>query len=156
MTPEGREIRDRKSGIGNQKSEIGPDRCHSRREAVTTFHLSPLTSHSHLSPITSHLALRKDTIRSGEMAERSNAAVLKTVEGQTSGGSNPSLSASFALAARWISNLKGSSRHAGMSLRSKSLSLRQLRFGGAVDIEPEGSSRHAGMSLRSKSLSLRQ
>jgi hypothetical protein len=30
----------------------------------------------------------------GEMAERSNAAVLKTVEVQASGGSNPSLSAS--------------------------------------------------------------
>ena len=29
----------------------------------------------------------------GEMAERLNAAVLKTVEGNTSGGSNPSLSA---------------------------------------------------------------
>jgi hypothetical protein len=29
----------------------------------------------------------------GEMAEWSNAAVLKTVEGYTSGGSNPSLSA---------------------------------------------------------------
>ena len=29
----------------------------------------------------------------GEMAERSNAAVLKTVDGQLSGGSNPSLSA---------------------------------------------------------------
>jgi hypothetical protein len=29
----------------------------------------------------------------GEMAEWSIAAVLKTVEGQTSGGSNPSLSA---------------------------------------------------------------
>ena len=32
-------------------------------------------------------------ICAGEMAERSNAAVLKTVEGHTSGGSNPSLSA---------------------------------------------------------------
>ena len=32
----------------------------------------------------------------GEMAERSNAAVLKTVEGHTSGGSNPSLSATIA------------------------------------------------------------
>ncbi len=31
----------------------------------------------------------------GEMAERSNAAVLKTVEGNTSGGSNPSLSAKY-------------------------------------------------------------
>ena len=31
----------------------------------------------------------------GEMAERSIAAVLKTVEGQTSGGSNPSLSAFY-------------------------------------------------------------
>ena len=31
----------------------------------------------------------------GEMAERSIAAVLKTVEGNTSGGSNPSLSANF-------------------------------------------------------------
>ena len=31
--------------------------------------------------------------QNGEMAERSNAAVLKTVEGHTSGGSNPSLSA---------------------------------------------------------------
>ncbi len=30
---------------------------------------------------------------SGEMAEWSNAAVLKTVEGNTSGGSNPSFSA---------------------------------------------------------------
>ena len=30
----------------------------------------------------------------GEMAEWSNAAVLKTVEGHTSGGSNPSFSAS--------------------------------------------------------------
>ena len=29
----------------------------------------------------------------GEMAEWSNAAVLKTVEGHTSGGSNPSFSA---------------------------------------------------------------
>ena len=29
----------------------------------------------------------------GEMAEGSNAAVLKTVEGHTSGGSNPSFSA---------------------------------------------------------------
>ena len=31
--------------------------------------------------------------RIGEMAEWSNAAVLKTVEGHTSGGSNPSFSA---------------------------------------------------------------
>ena len=31
--------------------------------------------------------------RAGELAERSNAAVLKTVEAQVSGGSNPSLSA---------------------------------------------------------------
>lgn len=31
--------------------------------------------------------------RYGGMAERSNAAVLKTVEGNTSGGSNPSSSA---------------------------------------------------------------
>jgi hypothetical protein len=32
----------------------------------------------------------------GGMAERSNAAVLKTVEGHTSGGSNPSPSATKA------------------------------------------------------------
>ncbi len=32
-------------------------------------------------------------IRLGEMAERSNALVLKTSEGHTSGGSNPSFSA---------------------------------------------------------------
>ena len=31
----------------------------------------------------------------GEVAERFKAAVLKTVEGQPSGGSNPSLSAIF-------------------------------------------------------------
>ena len=31
----------------------------------------------------------------GEMAEWSNAAVLKTVEGHTSGGSNPSFSAAI-------------------------------------------------------------
>ena len=35
----------------------------------------------------------------GEMAERSNAAVLKTVEAQVSGGSNPSLSAKIYLPA---------------------------------------------------------
>ena len=34
------------------------------------------------------------TFAAGEMAEWSIAAVLKTVEGQTSGGSNPSFSAS--------------------------------------------------------------
>jgi hypothetical protein len=33
--------------------------------------------------------------RAGEMAERSNAAVLKTVEVKASGGSNPSLSATI-------------------------------------------------------------
>ena len=33
--------------------------------------------------------------RIGEMAEWSNAAVLKTVEGHTSGGSNPSFSANI-------------------------------------------------------------
>ena len=34
-------------------------------------------------------------VKHGELAERSKAAVLKTVEGQPSGGSNPSLSAIF-------------------------------------------------------------
>jgi hypothetical protein len=34
-----------------------------------------------------------DETQTGEMAEWSNAAVLKTVEGHTSGGSNPSFSA---------------------------------------------------------------
>ena len=37
--------------------------------------------------------LRQPYFCDGELAERSNAAVLKTVEGYTSGGSNPSLSA---------------------------------------------------------------
>ena len=37
--------------------------------------------------------VRYNFIICGEMAERSIAAVLKTVEAQTSGGSNPSLSA---------------------------------------------------------------
>ena len=35
----------------------------------------------------------KKNATNGEMAEWSNAAVLKTVEGHTSGGSNPSFSA---------------------------------------------------------------
>ena len=35
------------------------------------------------------------------MAERSIAAVLKTVEGNTSGGSNPSLSANHSLPHLW-------------------------------------------------------
>ncbi len=40
------------------------------------------------------LAFREYLMRhTGEMAEWSNAAVLKTVEGHTSGGSNPSFSA---------------------------------------------------------------
>ena len=38
--------------------------------------------------------------RIGEMAEWSNAAVLKTVEGHTSGGSNPSFSAYILLKPR--------------------------------------------------------
>ena len=37
----------------------------------------------------------KDYFIFGEMAERSNAAVLKTVDCNRSGGSNPSLSASI-------------------------------------------------------------
>ncbi len=39
------------------------------------------------------VVLKKLYFCSGEMAEWSNAAVLKTVEGHTSGGSNPSFSA---------------------------------------------------------------
>src|SRR5215510_10655683 len=38
--------------------------------------------------------------RAGELAERSNAAVLKTVDPQGSGGSNPSLSASLPFVSR--------------------------------------------------------
>ena len=37
--------------------------------------------------------IKNSILFTGEMAERSNAAVLKTVEGNTSGGSNPSFSA---------------------------------------------------------------
>ncbi len=44
------------------------------------------------------------TFASGEMAEWSIAAVLKTVEAHTSGGSNPSLSAEVRKALK-ISNL---------------------------------------------------
>ena len=40
-----------------------------------------------------YLCHRKPQTDTGEMAEWSIAAVLKTVEGHTSGGSNPSLSA---------------------------------------------------------------
>ena len=40
-------------------------------------------------------AIRENLNAPGEMAERSNAAVLKTVEGHTSGGSNPSFSATL-------------------------------------------------------------
>jgi hypothetical protein len=36
------------------------------------------------------------------MAERFNAAVLKTVEGKTSGGSNPSLSSRILEVASWV------------------------------------------------------
>ncbi len=43
---------------------------------------------------------RLETLKiNGEMAEWSIAAVLKTVEGHTSGGSNPSLSAKINLKA---------------------------------------------------------
>ncbi len=51
----------------------------------------------------------------GEMAERSNAAVLKTVDGQLSGGSNPSLSASYY-----------------RQIRFRDVSTRVNRIGGAV------------------------
>lgn len=49
-----------------------------RYDECSAFSLSPLLK----------------TLYHGEMAEWSNAAVLKTVDGQLSGGSNPSLSAS--------------------------------------------------------------
>ncbi len=39
--------------------------------------------------------MRREIKPHGEMAERFNAPVLKTDEGNTSGGSNPSLSAFF-------------------------------------------------------------
>ena len=47
----------------------------------------------HISKYSNNFALVKRKLTSGEMAEWSIAAVLKTVEGNTSGGSNPSLSA---------------------------------------------------------------
>ena len=47
----------------------------------------------HNSKYSNNFALVKRKLTSGEMAEWSIAAVLKTVEGNTSGGSNPSLSA---------------------------------------------------------------
>ena len=50
----------------------------------------------------------------GEVAERSNAAVLKTVEGRPSGGSNPSLSASYHLRSQeWVEHSFVSSRTKG-------------------------------------------
>ena len=55
----------------------------------------------------------------GEMAEWSNAAVLKTVEGHTSGGSNPSLSALYNIEMyllSLISRRKSSWSHVSSSL----------------------------------------
>ena len=56
--------------------------------------------------------VRNFAARNGKMAERSNAAVLKTVDLRGSGGSNPSLSAgckkrvvNFRLAAFFVSDL---------------------------------------------------
>ena len=43
--------------------------------------------------VTSNILSSCKRARCGEVAERSNAAVLKTADGQPSGGSNPSLSA---------------------------------------------------------------
>ena len=43
----------------------------------------------------------------GELAEWSNAAVLKTVEGHTSGGSNPSLSATYLISTYKIPYFNG-------------------------------------------------
>ena len=48
---------------------------------------------------------------SGEMAEWSNAAVLKTVEGHTSGGSNPSFSAKENPHFLWVFLLKVVKNH---------------------------------------------
>ena len=55
-----------------------------------TFSLKELKKVSIFAPAFRAYLMRP---KSGEMAERSNAAVLKTVEGHTSGGSNPSFSA---------------------------------------------------------------
>ena len=48
----------------------------------------------------------KDYFIFGEMAERSNAAVLKTVDCNRSGGSNPSLSARLKLIIRTFEDFK--------------------------------------------------
>ena len=48
--------------------------------------------------------------KQGEMAEWSIAAVLKTVEGHTSGGSNPSLSANKSLIIRLLLYLRAKLR----------------------------------------------
>ncbi len=55
----------------------------------SSFYLKEIKKGSIFAP-----AIREYLMRhTGEMAEWSNAAVLKTVEGHTSGGSNPSFSA---------------------------------------------------------------
>ena len=56
-------------------------------------------------------AVRRTALKNGEMAERSNAAVLKTVDGQLSGGSNPSLSAIVPL---WVFTRNGTISWRGM------------------------------------------
>jgi hypothetical protein len=55
------------------------------------FYLKELKKGSIFAPAFKEYLMR----HAGEMAEWSNAAVLKTVEGHTSGGSNPSFSAEF-------------------------------------------------------------
>ncbi len=59
----------------------------------------------------------------GEMAERSNAAVLKTVEGHTSGGSNPSLSADH-VGTKDFSSL--------CSFNQGRMSMPEIKFGGCI------------------------
>ena len=55
------------------------------------FYLKELKKGSIFAPAFKEYLMRPNT---GEMAERSNAAVLKTVDCNRSGGSNPSFSAS--------------------------------------------------------------
>ena len=65
------------------------------RETVSQIRCRPQVDKDKLPAFPQLRYLKFFTFAPGEMAERSNAAVLKTVDCNRSGGSNPSLSASL-------------------------------------------------------------
>ena len=86
----------RRQNAGESDVFVDPNACRAYAGAARTRLEQRIAQESAASPTHAELQRRvdgSDNAPAGEVAERSNAAVLKTVSPQGLGGSNPSLSA---------------------------------------------------------------